>query len=213
MKPVRAKRSVADPKVFGIGFHKTGTSSLAQALRDLGYRVGGPNGIHDPNIADNVHEMALTVANQFDAFKDNPWPLLYQEVDDAFPGSRFILTVRPTGDWIDSVVNHFGDETTPMREWIYGVGSPRGNEQTYVDRYERHNREVTEYFRDRDGDLLVLDLANGDGWEQLCPFLGKRVPDVPFPRANTSADRENRVHTSRGRPWSRIFSKRLTRNR
>ncbi len=30
---------VSDPKVFGIGFQKTGTSSLKRALRQLGYRV------------------------------------------------------------------------------------------------------------------------------------------------------------------------------
>jgi hypothetical protein len=30
-------------KVFGIGFHKTATTSLAKALSYLGYRVTGPN--------------------------------------------------------------------------------------------------------------------------------------------------------------------------
>jgi hypothetical protein len=30
---------MARAKVFVIGFHKTGTSSLAMALRQLGYRV------------------------------------------------------------------------------------------------------------------------------------------------------------------------------
>ena len=29
-------------KVFGIGFHKTATTSLAKALSYLGYRVTGP---------------------------------------------------------------------------------------------------------------------------------------------------------------------------
>ena len=28
----------------------------------------------------------------------------------------------------------FRDQSTPMREWIYGVGYPRGNEQIYVAR-------------------------------------------------------------------------------
>ena len=41
-------------KIFGIGFHKTGTTSLAQALKMLGFSVTGPNGINDPNIADNA---------------------------------------------------------------------------------------------------------------------------------------------------------------
>ena len=32
--------------------------------------------------------------------------------------------------------------------------------------------------------LLVMRL--GDGWEPMCNFLGKPVPDEPFPRANDS---------------------------
>ncbi len=36
-------------KVFCIGFHKTGTSSLAVALKTFGYRVTGPNGVNNPN--------------------------------------------------------------------------------------------------------------------------------------------------------------------
>jgi UDP-N-acetylmuramate-alanine ligase len=40
-----------ETKVFCIGFHKTGTTSLAVALKTLGYRVTGPNGVHDPDIA------------------------------------------------------------------------------------------------------------------------------------------------------------------
>jgi hypothetical protein len=41
-------------KVFCVGFHKTGTTSLALALEILDYRVAGPTGINDPNIAKNV---------------------------------------------------------------------------------------------------------------------------------------------------------------
>lgn len=29
-----------------------------------------------------------------------------------------------------------------------------------------------------------LEYKFGDGWEPLCEFLGKEVPDVPFPRLN-----------------------------
>ena len=39
------------PKVFCVGFHKTGTKSLGAALATLGYRVAGPRGTLDPQIA------------------------------------------------------------------------------------------------------------------------------------------------------------------
>jgi hypothetical protein len=177
-------------KVFGIGFHKTGTTSLAKALSCLGYRVTGPNGTANPNIAKDVYEMAYSLATKFDAFQDNPWPILYSELDARFPSSKFVLTIRSTTDWINSVVNHFGEDDTPMREWIYGIGHPKGNEAVYIERYERHNREVIEYFQGRQKDFLILDITRGEGWEKLCPFLEKSPPALPFPCANTALTRE-----------------------
>jgi hypothetical protein len=181
---------MVDTKVFCIGFHKSGTKSLATALTLLGYRVTGPNGVLDPDIGRNVHRMSLRLVAQYDAFQDNPWPILYRELDRRCPGSKFILTLRPTNAWIRSQVRHFGTESTPMREWIYGIGCPVGNEQVYIERYERHNREVLEYFQNRPNDLLVLKLTEGEGWERLCTFLGKRNPNVEFPHVNRAEDRE-----------------------
>lgn len=200
-----ADRKIKKTKVFGIGFHKTATTSLAEALRHLGYRVTGPNWTDNPNIADEVHEMAFALADKFDAFQDNPWPILYEQLDQRFPDSKFVLTIRPTADWIRSMVNHFSEKETPMRQWIYGVGHPKGNEEVYIARYVRHNQDVIEYFKDRPGDLLVLHITAGEGWERLCPFLGMAVPRVPFPCANTasirlkSRDRENSYF------WSTYF--------
>ena len=79
-------------KVFCIGFHKTGTTSLELALKKLGYRVTGSFGTKDPDIAEKVHEMAYAMVPEYDAFEDNPWPILYRELDERFPGSKFILT-------------------------------------------------------------------------------------------------------------------------
>ena len=63
-------------EIFCIGFHKTGTTSLALALEQLGHRVTGPDGVHDPNIADNVLHMAKRLVEKFDALQDNPWPII-----------------------------------------------------------------------------------------------------------------------------------------
>jgi hypothetical protein len=193
-------------KVFGIGFHKTGTTSLAKALTILGYHVTGPNGVGNPNIAKVVRAMAFDLVERFDAFQDNPWPLLYRELDDRFPGSKFVLTIRSADTWINSLVNHFGEEDTPMRKWIYGVGHPRGNEAIYLDRYERHNREVVEHFNGRAKDLLILDITGGEGWEKLCPFLEKPIPSISFPCANTASIRA--VERKRENSWVwRAYSK------
>ncbi|HEX7247454.1 MAG TPA: sulfotransferase [Actinomycetota bacterium] len=202
------------PKVFGIGFHKTGTTSLRLALEELGYRVTGPNGVHRKGM--NT-AMALAIAHdllpRFDAFQDNPWANLFREMDGEAPGSRFVLTVRPEEAWLRSVVGHFGPRSTPMREWIYGAGfgSPIGNEELYAERYRRHNREVLEHFAERPDDLLVMDITEGDGWAELCPFLGRPVPDAPFPHSNSASARSTAGPLRRARWRVRWATRRLRR--
>ena len=101
-------------KIFCIGFHKTGTTTLEVALQRLGYRVTGSFGTKDPDIASKVHELAYAKVPDYDAFEDNPWPILYRDLDARFPGSKFILTRRPSDAWIRSQVKDFASTETPM---------------------------------------------------------------------------------------------------
>lgn len=179
-------------KVFGIGFHKTGTTSLAQILRRLGYRVTGPNGVDDPDIESNLLPLVRRLSQQYDAFQDNPWPLVFKEMDALHPGSKFILTTRHPDRWIESQLKHFGDNVSPMRTLIYGIGSPRGNEELYKSRMIQHNESVKEYFKDRPDDLLVIDLAEEAEWEPICRFLGQPIPAEPLPHANRGSLRRLR---------------------
>jgi hypothetical protein len=174
-------------KIFCIGFHKTGTTSMGLALGKLGYRVTGSLGTRDPRIADHVYALVDAMVPRFDAFQDNPWPVLYRYLDEKHPGSRFILTVRSPESWIRSQVRDFARKETPMRQWIYGAGCPAGNEEIYLARYRRHNEEVLAYFANRPKDFLRMDLPAGDGWDKLCAFLGRPVPAEPFPRANPAS--------------------------
>lgn len=180
-------------KIFGIGFHKTGTTSLSQALQLLGFRVTGPNGVNDPDIAVNARGLAAGLVDKFDAFQDNPWPILYRELVDDYPNEKFILTYRSPEAWIQSQVRHFGKQQTPMRQWIYGKGCPEGNERLYLKRYQKHNKDVVAYFKKKKIKLLGLNIEAGEGWEKLCPYLGVDIPDQPFPHANKAEDRERRI--------------------
>ena len=199
-----------DKKVFGIGFHKTGTTSLTRALKILGYKVTGPDGAHNPNIALEVNNLIFDLAEKHDAFQDNPWPLFYKELDIKYPGSKFILTLRPTEKWINSLTKHFGTKITPMREWIYGTGfgCPVGNEKRYIRRYEQHNKEVIEYFSQRPDDLLIFNLTEGDGWEKLCSFLNEPLQTSKFPHENSLVDRQSHSLTNNNfikRIWHKVF--------
>ena len=182
------------PKVFCIGFHKTGTTTMKDALEVLGYRVTGPNGTRDPDIASKLDALVETLATKYDAFQDNPWPLVYRRMDALYPDAKFILTVRDEDKWFASNLKHFGTDPSPMRELIYGPGNgfSEGHETLYKERMRRHNQEVAAWFADRPGDLLTMDLAKNGNWQTLCDFLGLPVPDVPFPHANSVKQRELR---------------------
>jgi hypothetical protein len=128
----------------------------------------------------------LEVAKKYDAFQDNPWPMLYKEMYHEFPDSKFILTVREQNKWISSIVNSFGGKSTVMREWIYGeeCGDPKGSESVYLERYSQHYREVHEFFEDKKGKLLEVNWEDSSGWKELCNFLQMNIPNIDFPHAN-----------------------------
>ena len=172
-------------KVFGIGFHKTGTKSLCRALEILGYRVCGPIGARNPEIASEALLSTLDHAHRFDAVQDNPFPLFYRELDQEFPDSKFILTTEDPDIWIARAVRYFGSNETPMRKMIYGEGSPVGNEKLYRERFVKHQKDVETYFKDRPKDLLIWPLTRVPGWEILCDFLEMDIPEkVDFPHKN-----------------------------
>ena len=187
-------------KVFGIGFHKTGTTSLARALYILGYNVTGYFRVNDPDIDKIVYDHAYRLAQRYDAVQDTPWPVLYKELDQWFPGSKFILTVRDTDSWIRSVTKHFKGHRIPAHQWIYQVNTAVGNESVYIQRFHKHNQDVIEYFQNRPDDLLVMNISEGDGWEKLCPFLGLDQPPFDFPAANTAAENSQNL-IQRGRRY------------
>lgn len=186
------------PKVFGIGFHKTGTTSLGRALRSMGYRIqkgfnfnrpGKRIVIPAPVTLEKVRDVAFGMVPRYAAFEDNPWPLLFRELDAAFPGSKFILTTRDPQRWIRSASRYFGTKTNGMFELIYNRPSfcIAGNEDFARARFERHNREVLEHFAGRPDDLLVWNLEAEADWPLLCDFLHAPIPKSPFPHGKNSA--------------------------
>lgn len=125
------------------------------------------------------------MVGHYDAFKDTPWPIFFKEFDEMCPGSKFILVVRNTDSWIKSVVNDFGNYDNEIHKLIYGVAHPSGYEPIWIARYEKHNVEVMDYFKNRPNDFLVLNLSEGRAnWEKICAFLGKENPNVEWPHAN-----------------------------
>ena len=189
-----------DKKIFGIGFHKTGTTTLDKALTLLGYNVTGKKLDLVEDIKQNNYNSIIKLVNEFDAFQDNPWPLLYRFLDKQFPNSKFILTIRDDEKWLKSIVNFFGEKDTEMRKWIYGVGHPKGNEEIYLNKYKKHNNDVKDYFKNRKEDLLIIDYSKGSSWEKICNFVEKEIPNKPFPH-------EKKTNYSEKKLLKKIYNK------
>lgn len=191
----------AKPKVICVGFQKSGTTSMNAAFQRLGYRVCSVYGRHMKleRLRANFVRRGLDLLRSCDAVEDMPWPLLFREIDEAYPGSKFILTWRESDGWIKSICEHFGANPDPLQQLTYGEDHPApvGHEAHYRAVYEAHNAAVRAHFRDRPDDLLEMNLAQGDGWAKLCPFLGLPVLSEPFPRANTVAERHSLRHWAR----------------
>jgi hypothetical protein len=182
-------------RIFGIGMHKTGTTSLHTALKRLGYDSGHWKDAHWAKaIYDEMMQRgkSWTVERSY-ALSDLPITILYKELDRAYRGSKFILTLRSEDGWLRSVANHWSHTSNPYRsQWSNDPFSHRIHKIIYgqkgfdadkfLARYRRHNQEVIEYFSNRPNDLLVMDMNNGAGWPELCMFLGCPIPNEPYPK-------------------------------
>lgn len=171
-------------KVFGVGLSRTGTTSLTKALRMLGYRT-----VHFPTSDEQIR--------RHDAATDASVAYRFEELDRAYPGSKFILTVRDEAAWLRSYYQFRDQQVKIGRNWPMNrearavrravYGTEEFDPDLWRAGFRRHNERVLRYFAERPEDLLVMDVTRGEGWEKLCPFLGKPIPAAAFPFANKSS--------------------------
>ena len=183
-------------RIFGIGMHKTATSSLNKALLILGYdSAHWESGAWARAIWQEMRLLGRspTLEHHY-ALSDLPITLLYRELDQTYPGSKFILTLRDDKDWLESVRKHWSPTHNRFRwEWdVYPFtnrihrqlyGQTTFDAEVFLARYRRHNEKIKDYFRNRPKDLLIMDMSQGAGWKELCGFLDNPIPALPYPQA------------------------------
>jgi hypothetical protein len=183
-------------RIFGIGMQKTATTSLDAALKILGF--DSAHWLDGKWAVSILKEMRAkgrseTLERHY-ALCDLPIAILFRELDRAYPGSKFILTVRDEVDWLVSTRDHWSyKHNTFRRDWdkwpaanfIHRAtyGQAHFDAETMLSRYRQHNAEVREYFRNRPNDLLIMDMSRGAGWKELCPFVEREIPKGEYPRA------------------------------
>ncbi|KAJ7610987.1 hypothetical protein FB45DRAFT_720249, partial [Roridomyces roridus] len=142
------------------------------------------------------------------AITDAPGCSFGPELIEAYPEAKVILVERDIEAWyksfsiiIDVIFNPAfsigrlvasldpfwaGRVQGLQRRWMADVLNATTLETAHAaarDRYRAHSAEVRKITpKDR-----LLEYELGSGWEPLCNFLGKEVPNVPFPRINEAA--------------------------
>ncbi|KAJ7144533.1 P-loop containing nucleoside triphosphate hydrolase protein [Mycena epipterygia] len=233
-------------QVLGLGFSRTGTSSLQVALEMLGY-VETHHGRH---VFSNPFEMDMWIEainarffgkgkpyeredwdrmlGHCQAVTDIPHILFSKDLIEAYPDAKVILTMRDPDSWWKSItetgipvhrswllrLNAWMDpdsEGGKVRELqqlfaaaFFGKVDPGSDEaETAKAGYRAHYDKVRGLVpRER---LLEFDVK--EGWEPLCKFLGKDVPDTPFPRVNDALQFQQEIAQQKAAILKKILMK------
>lgn len=183
-----AKATLKPVKVFQIGFSKCGTSTLA----DFFMRNGVPTVHHDfghlaASIFRNAQAGVPLLAPQYAQYavftdmermyEDPPLSVgmsLFKELDQQYPGSKFILNTRNKQAWLHSrAKHHVGSQAGPTLLEINAKILNLSAEEVLAQwsrEWDEHHQAVLEYFKDRPDDLLVFDIEQ-DTPEKLTTFL------------------------------------------
>jgi len=139
------------PKVFGIGLSRTGTTSMAVALRQLGYHPHHATGrllmFNEtvPGPATHAYNKQVPKVNKFwadafDAQTDIPVSLVFEQLAHLYPDAVFILTKRKPSQWAQASMSFFSDNAWVWRasQWISfcGLIPPRDLFQMVYGDYE-----------------------------------------------------------------------------
>ncbi|MDP6705377.1 MAG: sulfotransferase [Alphaproteobacteria bacterium] len=196
--------------VIGAGFGRTGTMSLQTALEEIGFK----RCYHMREVREHPEHAALWSAAA--AGEDVDWEVLFEgylaavdwptchfwrRLSARYPEAKVILTRRDPARWYDSVTKTIylamtggipDDDPAVLerRRMARNIILERTFGGRFEDRahaiavYEEHQAEVrAEIAPER---LLVYEVR--DGWEPLCEFLGRPVPDTPFPNINSTTE-------------------------
>ena len=198
-------------KIICAGMGKTGTKSITKALRHLGFTVfDAEEQIFDfldhwvDVLQNGVPLDAKRVYQDADALNDIPGNFFWEEILQAFPDCKVILSERDEDSWVKSMVRQL-EAVTAAKSRIMSMLSPTMKKMYFVGDslidalvgthnkrsicvlrkcYRLHQDHVKSVVTP--DKLLVYNVKQG--WKPLCDFLGCEVPEVVFPHENINAE-------------------------
>lgn len=205
-----------NPKIFCVGRNKTGTTSLAKALSDLGYRVAD-QAKSEMLIKDyaNAHwKPIIDFCKTADAFQDVPFssPNTWLILHHYFPNSKFILTTRNAEDWYQSIVSFHAKlfskdavsapNAQELKEANYRYkgfmwdenravwNTPENdlyNKELLINQYQIHNDSIRNFFHNKPN-FIEIDVSKDSDYSALCKFLNKTPLYDKFPHSNKTSE-------------------------
>lgn len=180
-------------KVFGVGLQKTGLTSLRRLMRRCGLNARAGNATQRRNFfVLRDYDAVLRHYDTADFFCDWPTPLMYRLAYEKYgENSLFILTVRKDSQtWFESLKRHnaFAHPLRNKHHRIFGRYYPHGFDQEHIAYYERHNREVVRFFKERaaQNQLLVVQVDEPQAVARVTQFLRIKTEITEFPHRNAS---------------------------
>ena len=228
-------------EVLSLGCSRTGTLSMVEALKILGY----PDPYHYSSVFANVSdadmwqtafrakygtgEIGLGAARigpeggatgkgegamdwraYFDrllghcgAVTDSPVIYFWEELLQAYPDAKVIVVERNVEKWLPSIGALLDGVLNPVARYVLRFTDPMWFGRisnlgatwmgaffgsTNLAQAKKNAREAyaAYYARVYAGvpQERMIKYELGSGWEPLCKFLGKEIPDVPFPHCN-----------------------------
>ena len=155
-------------KCFGIGFNKTGTTSLDAAMKSLGLRSHQSQieSIATLQLIKGNYEPLLNVMKDYEFHQDLPasqgWH--FAALDAIFPGSKFILTTRDTESWAESFISYYSLELLGVVHGRESRDKPylsSGYTQTWLAHF-----------------ILATDIRNGEDNPAYAPLNAKAAQNI-----------------------------------
>ncbi|KAJ3521965.1 hypothetical protein NM208_g13061 [Fusarium decemcellulare] len=110
-----------------------------------------------------------------EAVTDGPANVFAEELLSFYPDAKVILNRRRD---VDACICWLWWNFELVMKGYYNGDFDRNGKSVFKEHYEQLEKRLTNDKRP------YLEWSVEDGWEPLCEFLGKPIPDAPFPNGN-----------------------------
>lgn len=148
-----------------------------------------------------------------------------EELIKAYPEAKVIIVEREIESWyrsfndtiidglfspvyhavlsLDPPLNSYFGSILIWAKGTFKASSEKEVQENAREAYKEHYRLI----RHVTPKERLLDFQLQEGWEPLCNFLGKEVPDVPFPRVNEKDSFDEKLVISMKQALTRVLKK------